>query len=177
MQVFTLEHLPEETELKTKMQYSLPGVNKDGGILHQSIYLERHRQRQYCNIIYLERTKMEVFTLEHLPEETEIETKMQYSLSGENKNGGTYQRIYLKTELETKMQYSLPGEDKDVGIYQRIYLDRQSQRQKCNILFLERTKMEVFQQRIYLKTELETKIQYSLSGENKAGGIYTRSSI
>ncbi len=41
--------------------------------------------------MYLERTKMEIFTLEHLPEETEIETILQYS------------------------QYSLPGEDKDGG--------------------------------------------------------------
>ena len=31
---------------------------------------------------------MEVFTLEHLPEETEVETEMQYSLSGENQNVG-----------------------------------------------------------------------------------------
>ncbi len=30
MEVFTLEHLPEETEIETKMQYSLPGEDKDG---------------------------------------------------------------------------------------------------------------------------------------------------
>jgi hypothetical protein len=30
--LFTLEHLPEETETETKLQYSLPGENKDGGI-------------------------------------------------------------------------------------------------------------------------------------------------
>jgi hypothetical protein len=61
MELFTLEHLPKEIELETKMQYSLPGENKDGGI-----------------------------SLEHLPEETEIETKMQYFLPGENKDGGIY---------------------------------------------------------------------------------------
>jgi hypothetical protein len=32
MEVFTLKHLPEESKLETKMQYSLPGENKDGGI-------------------------------------------------------------------------------------------------------------------------------------------------
>jgi hypothetical protein len=32
MEVFTLEHLPEETDLETKMQYSLPGEDKDGDI-------------------------------------------------------------------------------------------------------------------------------------------------
>jgi hypothetical protein len=32
MEVFTLENLPEETELETKLQYSLPGGDKDGGI-------------------------------------------------------------------------------------------------------------------------------------------------
>jgi hypothetical protein len=32
MEVFALEHLPEEKETETKMQYSLPGENKDGGI-------------------------------------------------------------------------------------------------------------------------------------------------
>jgi hypothetical protein len=65
---YLLGNLPEETELKTKMHYSLPGENKDGG--------KRQRKRQKCNILYLERTKMEVFTLEHLPEETDLETKM-----------------------------------------------------------------------------------------------------
>jgi hypothetical protein len=29
MDVFTLEHLPEETEMETKMQYSLPGQDRD----------------------------------------------------------------------------------------------------------------------------------------------------
>jgi hypothetical protein len=82
---------------------------------------------------------MEVFTLENLSEETEIETKMQCFLPGENKDGGKRQRkrqkcniIYLErtkmevftlehlpeeTEIETKMQYSLPGENKDADIY------------------------------------------------------------
>ncbi len=32
MEVFTLEHLPEETEIETILQYSLPGEDKDGGI-------------------------------------------------------------------------------------------------------------------------------------------------
>ncbi len=32
MELFTLENLPEETEIETKMQYSLPGEKKDGGI-------------------------------------------------------------------------------------------------------------------------------------------------
>ncbi len=32
MDVFILGNLPEETELETKMQYSLPGGDKDGGI-------------------------------------------------------------------------------------------------------------------------------------------------
>ncbi len=35
---------------------------------------------------------MEVFTPENLPEETEIETKMQYSLPGEDKDGVIYTR-------------------------------------------------------------------------------------
>jgi hypothetical protein len=32
MDVFILEHLPEEIDLETKMQYSLPGEDKDGVI-------------------------------------------------------------------------------------------------------------------------------------------------
>jgi hypothetical protein len=32
MEIFTLEHLSEETEIETKMQYSLPGEDKDGCI-------------------------------------------------------------------------------------------------------------------------------------------------
>ncbi len=92
MQVFTLHRpstVPGETEKESKMQYSLLEENKDGGI-YQEIFLKIQRQRQYCNILYLERTKMDVFTLEHLPEETELETKMKYFLPGENKDGGIY---------------------------------------------------------------------------------------
>jgi hypothetical protein len=37
-------------------------------------------------------TKMEIFTLEHLHEETEKETKMQYSLPGGDKDGVIYTR-------------------------------------------------------------------------------------
>jgi hypothetical protein len=32
MEVITLEHLSKEIEIETKVQYSLPGENKDGGI-------------------------------------------------------------------------------------------------------------------------------------------------
>ncbi len=35
---------------------------------------------------------MEVITLEHLSKEIEIETKVHYSLPGENKDGGNYTR-------------------------------------------------------------------------------------
>jgi hypothetical protein len=32
MEILNRESIPEETELETKMQYSLPGGDKDGGI-------------------------------------------------------------------------------------------------------------------------------------------------
>jgi hypothetical protein len=131
------------------MQYSLPGENKDGGIyIRASTW--RDRDRQKCNILYLERTKMVVFTRES---------------------------TWRERDLETKLQYSLPGEDKDGGIYTRASTWRDRDRQKCNILYLETTKMEVFTlENLPKETEIETKMHYSLPGENKDGGIYTRES-
>jgi hypothetical protein len=71
------------------MGKSPSGDNKDGGIY---IRASTGRGRDRDTIPYLERKKMEVFTLENLSEETEIETKVHYSLPGENKDGGIYTR-------------------------------------------------------------------------------------
>ncbi len=89
MEVFTLEHLPEQTEIETKMQYSLLGGNKDGGI-YTRVSTWRDRVRDKNAIFSTWREQRWRYLLENLHEETELETKMQYSLPGENKDGGIY---------------------------------------------------------------------------------------
>jgi hypothetical protein len=59
---------------------------------------------------------------------------MQYSLPGENKDGGI-SLGHLPTEIETKIIYSLPGEDKDVGIYVLENLPEEIETETKNAIF------------------------------------------
>ncbi len=83
MEVFTLENLPEEIEIETKMQYFLPGEDRDGGI-YWSFYLER--QRQKSKILYLERTKMETV----LPTSPRMPTPLSSTPGIQNSKTGSY---------------------------------------------------------------------------------------
>ncbi len=70
------------------MQYSLPGGDKDAGIYTRaSTWRDRERDK---NALFSTWREQRWRYLETLPEETDLETKMQYSLPGENKDVGVY---------------------------------------------------------------------------------------
>ena len=66
------------------MQYSLPVKNKDGGIYTRASTC-RDRDRDKNAIFSTWREKRWRNLLGNLPEKTEIETKMKYSLPGEDR--------------------------------------------------------------------------------------------